>query len=495
MDGLDRLNDIHILLPSYDQLAPRVYMNTCLCFPFDDACPKKQACSRLRSVLDHLGKQIPLLAGTLRLGWDGNVRVVLKTFDSAAQIPLDISWVGGQQFGLSKSLALLESYPRLADSGFPAEAFADEFWDLNNLLNITEGPVPVAYVRCVFIPKGLLLFLHLHHSLADVTGLRLFAEGFAAVSRGQPINIPRSPIFTLPIDDDVINMSMKALARDCSEYSVSVLHRGAETHIRRCTISGEAHTNRVAMESRTFIFSTPRLMRLRDKLHKMLGQDTDTPSLYVCLASLTFAHVYRVRLACEEGRVEADLSGHAKLFTPVDWRPRCGQNQTAEYFGNTVLMQMAEIPQQQLHEACADDSLGALARLTAKISKSLTSVDQEAVLKRDVLVKKVSDPRRLLLNTDSRRPHEFHFDTWRFLGSESRWDLPGVTTACPDAVRRVLGSYARPSAMILPAKTDLEAYEIQLALPSTSMQALCKDLQWLGWVDRASRFTEHLEGI
>lgn len=499
MDRLDRLNDMHIVLPSYDQIAPRVYINSCLCFPFDDACHKKKAYSHLRSALDRLGEQIPLLTGTLRLGWDGNVRVVLATTGSAAQIPMGILLVGGQQFASPNPFTYFESYHRLADSGFTAHAFTDKFWDLNKQLKISNGPVPVAYVRCVFIPKGLILFLHLHHSLAGATGLRAFAEGFAAVSRGQLVKIPRSPILTLPVDDDIVDMTSTALARDCSEYFV--LHRGAVHRLRGCKDPDEAETSQTAMEGRTFIFSKPRLVRLRNKLHEILGQDARPVSIYVCLASLAFAHIYRVRMACEEGHQEVSSREPARLFTPVDWRPRYFKNETAQYFGNTALTQVTEIPQQDLHSACTDASLRALARLAARITHSLASVDHKAVLKRDALVKKVSDPRQLTPAADPRRPpHELHFDTLRFLGEDTRWAIPGVTaTDRPDAVRAVPpGGYARPGAVILPARpgagAGAETYEVHVALPSVSVRGLCGDLGWLAWVDRVSRFHEHLEG-
>lgn len=470
-------------------------MNMCLCFPFDDAHPKIQTYSHLRSVLDLLGKQIPLLAGSLRIGWDGCARIVLTTTGVPAKIPMDIIWLCGQQFGSSSSFELLRNYNRLADSGFPSQAFIDRSWDLNNAHDIAKGPVPVACVRCVFIPKGLLLFLHLHHTMADITGLRLFAEGFAAVSRGLSINIPRSPVLTLPINDDVINMPLRSLAADCSEYFVPYdddkdINMPKDTSPARTDI-----TSPIAGEVRTFIISASRLRRLQTKLHKILGQEAEMPSVYVCLASLTFAYVYRVRMACESGHSGASVHDHAKLFTPFHWRTHYCEKETQNYFGNAVLTQMTQISPQDLFEACNDSSLDALARVTSKITDSRASVDLKAVLKRDALVRKVSDPRQIALDMNPSHPHELYFDTWRILGDESKWSIPGVTTDCPAAVCRVPEKHPRPGAMILPAKPDAMTYELQLVLPSASMQALCADLQWLAWVDRVSRFVEHLQGI
>lgn len=76
-------------------------------------------------------------------------------------------------------------------------------------------------------------------------------------------------------------------------------------------------------------------------------------------------------------------------------------------------------PQQRLCEVCSDGFLRALARLAARTTTSLATVDQKAVLKRDVLVKKRSDLRQLVLDIDPRHAHELHFDTWRSLGGES----------------------------------------------------------------------------
>lgn len=252
---------------------------------------------------------------------------------------------------------------------------------------------------------------------------------------------------------------LRTLAAECSEYFVQ--HQDGD--------QSEVDTTSMEMEGRTFVFSVPRLLRLQHKLHRILGQDAEPPSLYVCLASLTFAHVYRVRMASQEGPLQTDLHDHAKLVTPIDQRSCCCRNETAEYFGNTVLTQMTEIPQQELCEACSDGSLRALARLTVRITNSLATVDQKAVLKQDVLAKKMSDPRQLILDIDAHHAHELHFDTWRSLGDESSWNIPGTTTDRPDAIRRVPGGCSRPGAVILPATSNSEIYEVQLVLPLTSM--------------------------
>lgn len=120
----------------------------------------------------------------------------------------------------SQLFNLLESYHRLADCGLPTEAFADGLWDLNNRFKINERPAPSADVQCVFMPKGLLVFIQLYQSFADVADLRLFVGPFAAVSRGLHIKVPRSPVLTFSIDNDFVNMPLRTLAAECSEYFV-----------------------------------------------------------------------------------------------------------------------------------------------------------------------------------------------------------------------------------------------------------------------------------
>lgn len=62
-------------------------------------------------------------------------------------------------------------------------------------------------------------------------------------------------------------------------------------------------------------------------------------------------------------------------------RPRYCQIHTLEIQSQRVPKQMTEVPQQGFCEACSKGTLGALACLSARITKSLASVDPKAVPK------------------------------------------------------------------------------------------------------------------
>ncbi|ROV93566.1 hypothetical protein VMCG_08055 [Cytospora schulzeri] len=353
------------------------------------------------------------------------------------------------------------------------------------MLKLEEGPVPVCHVRAAFVPGGLLIWLSIHHTIGDDHCLNLFAECFATATRHQPMphNTPQCPFLDIPKDPVWSPATLMTLARECPEFDV-LLYPGQSPSLPDVRPGG-LPPSAIPKTGKVFVFSVARLEQLRNLVYRSSGPEAEPPSIDACLAALTLAHVTQARLTTEVGFTPEDNDPRtAKLFTPVDWRDRGFNSETADYFGNAFITLLTHIPLNEVQDACIDVTMEAMARIVAKISASVAGVDREAVLKRDALFHRVGDCRRLILRKDCRRPAELEFNTWRSIGADTVWNIPGVLSAQPDAVRKVQGDWSMGSALVLPARSDSSVYELFIQLPKVSMEALCRSNEWLTWVDR-----------
>ncbi|KUI52571.1 hypothetical protein VP1G_00027 [Cytospora mali] len=441
-------------LSSYGQSATRLYTQTVYCFPYDERASKKKTIHHLRTSLERLEDQCSLLAGTLHIYPHESIVSVLPR---GGKIPFEVLIPGGQQFTPSGTQTYFDSYySRLASRGFPPQAFIHPSYELNDRLKLEEGPIPVSHVRANFIPGGLLIWLSIHHTSPN-------------------LNLPTDPVWS--------PATLMELSRECPEFDV--LLYPCESPSLPDEIPGGLPASAIPKTGKIFVFSIDRLEQLRNIIYRASRPGAKPPSIEACLAALTMAHVTQARLTTEVGFVpEDDKSRSAKLFMPVNWRDRGFENETANYFGNAMINLLTQIPINEIQDACTDGTMKALATLVAEISASVATVDREAVLKRNALFHRVVDCRRLLLHMDRRRATEFEFNTWRAVGADVAWNIPGVLSTRPDAVRKVQGDWSIGNALVLPERLGSRALELALDLPEVSMEALCRNSGFMAWVDR-----------
>lgn len=194
-------------LSEFGQASLRSYQQIVLAFPLAETASAPTIYQHLRSSLTRVGNECPLLACNVNLQKSrfGEEVFILP---SSEGIPL--------QTEIDNS-----SYADLAASGFPAAHFIHPGSDLNDSLKLDGGPAPVAHARVKFINGGLLLFLSLHHSAGDGYCLGLFAEAFAAATRGGWIAVEYfSLVLKLPQDEDISSATLLTLSNQCPEYEV-----------------------------------------------------------------------------------------------------------------------------------------------------------------------------------------------------------------------------------------------------------------------------------
>ncbi|KAH8668896.1 hypothetical protein BX600DRAFT_460910 [Xylariales sp. PMI_506] len=181
------------------------------------------------------------------------------------------------------------------------------------------------------------------------------------------------------------------------------------------------------------------------------------------------------------------------LWNSVNWRSRAFKHLTGDYFGNAALPAVTKVPMWQVLAAASCDggnssssssAAAHLAALVPQIKASIDAVDEDYVHRRLAMVSALPDPRIIGVNYDPRTPECLAFNTWRHFGADAVWSIPGVPASKPDAIRRAHGSWNLGTALILPGQSLAVTQEIFISLSQVAMDLLCKDEEWLKWVDR-----------
>lgn len=307
----------------------------------------------------------------------------------------------------------------------------------------------------------------------------MFLEDFGACTRGIPVNSPGiRAVPNLPLtsqDQDV--QTLQELLAACPEYSILPNPTGPTSPELR---PGGTAIGEIKKAGKIFVFQEKRLDELADLIRSEAGISIKA-SHYVCLAALTWVHTTIARLETEDFVLPSNRVQDAKLLTPFDWAWRCLGEKAKSYTGNTVGTLLTQMQVSELIHA-HDDAEG-LSRVVQSLAMSLASVANPWLLHRNNLLARIEDPRLLGLNFDARQPQELGFNTWRSIGNRANWSIPGVPSHASDAIRRIQGEWNMAGANIMPARGHSDAWELLITIPECSMDALCKDHQWLKWVD------------
>lgn len=448
-------------LSVWDQVSMRSYMRVVLCFPFlanGDNLARASSC--LRSALARLKEQRPDFAGRILAGNDDDRgRVFLRTSPSDS-IPFEMQALGDD----------FASYETLKSAAFPPEDFVHPRFSIPH--NLDKGPAPVASIKAFAIQGGLMLTVFFHHSIADGECLRIFLESFAAQTRKTPIRAPFMPQFDFP-KQTLSRADSAELVSHLPEYTLLPEPYGPTVPY---IPAGGVPIDEIDRTGKIFTFDNDRLACLRRALAKVMKR-SKVPSNYTCLAAWAWAHISRARMRDDEfvPRTATDLP--ARLQTMVNWKKRVDGNARYEnYFGNATAIAVTTSVASELASACQDlSSLGCLVR---RIEASIQSVDDAFVNKRTAFFDSISDPRRVGLASDPRTPTDLAFNTWRFFGADTAWDIPGVPSRVPDTVRKAQETWGLAGALILPARKTSQVHELLITLPSSSMRILCQDKDW-----------------
>lgn len=466
-------------LPAWDQVAQRAYIQVALCFPFDGG--KTAAEAHIESSLERLGRQRRDFAGNLNTSpQTGRVQLEKHSSDEISFEVVD----HGDKFP--------HTFAQLKSKDFAASAFVHPDFARDGTL-APFRLVPVCQVRASFVQGGLILWVYLHHTFADGDGMRIFLECFSAQTRGTKVDHPRNTNFE-PADPSASSFSstpsaVEDLLKDCPEYikapSAQAYSPGTiGTPLAHMAPSRPAISH-IPRKGHMFVFRHDRVDQLKSLIEALqpAGQKK-RPSSYVTMAALTWAHLTKARIEAEPEAAAADPSGPAKLKKCVDWKSRASWDAAKEYFGVAVALPFSQLPVEAVVRPCYD--FNAMVPLVRTIEDTISSVDDDFVAQRTAALKAAAaeDPRSVVLDLDPLNPKHLAFNTWRYIGADAEWEIPGVTAARPEAIRPVRGEIGMGYALIMPAKKDSTFHELVITLPEKAMGVLMKDHDYMRWVDR-----------
>ncbi|ROV92406.1 hypothetical protein VPNG_09584 [Cytospora leucostoma] len=479
------------LLPAWDQVAWRAYIQAALCFSFDGE--KAAAAAHIKASLVRLGRQRRDFAGNLKADpHNGRIQLEKHSNDEITFEVVD----HGDKFPYT--------YAQLKAKDFAPSAFVHPDFALDGAL-APFRLVPVCQVRASFIQGGLILWVYLHHTFADGDALHMFLDCFSAQTRGTEVDYPQNINFEPASSSSSSCSTVEELLKDCPEYAIKAPSGPADAHSPAALGTPLAHmtTNRpstcqMAQKCNMFIFRHDRLDLLRSLIEAIqpAGQKK-RPSSYVALAALTWAHATRARTSTEEeeeapgAAARADPSRPARLTKCVNWKARAFREEMDReggYFGVAVAQPFSQLPAGEVVAPCYD--FNAAVPLVRAIEETIASVDDDFVARRTAALRAAAagDPRAVVLDIDPCDARHLAFNTWRFIGADAEWGISGTIGAAAvkaDAVRPVRGQLLMGGhALIMPARRDSGVHELAVTLPERAMEALMSDHDYMRWVDR-----------
>ncbi|KAI0534171.1 hypothetical protein GGR58DRAFT_483774 [Xylaria digitata] len=467
-------------LNTWNQLAPRSYNRFLLCFEIDND-RQETAVKHLESCAVKLGENRPVLRSLLKV--DAPFALVGTLIQQ--DIPVEVHDIR-VTFG--------KAYAHLKETGFPASVF------VNRMFDVMAGDVAHALILRIYtINGGLLLGIHLHHSLGDGKSIDDIISWFSAETRGDSYDT-KPVILSSPFYECHCSSDENTNGYLCDPAYVS--KRFPERKLVLSPISQVPANGRFI--GKVFMFKVTTLSAIQNHMQQQLG-GKGRPSTSVILIALLWAHSAKARI-CVSREANADPStgdelvndgtDHSRLFSIVDARKRVfDENRARYYFGNAAEVAVAELPTRDLLETCKkttpSSGLDVIAErlrpIVRGVQDSIERVDQDFVRQRHSLYSRFPDPRKLILDYFPNDTRAFMFNSWRYLGMNAgqEWNITGADKAgYPDVIRRAGGEWNSPAAMLLPMRPGSEELEAMITVEEGAMKLLLMDEGLMGLVDR-----------
>ncbi|KAM0326590.1 hypothetical protein ACHAQA_006459 [Verticillium albo-atrum] len=475
-------------LNSWNQSACRKYISACLCFPHDSLVPRAEVIQHLQGAISRLEVKQPILASEVRLDkYFESVYLVHEPPDSIHSATSQVTVEERPVDDLGSDFP--RSYQEIRDLQWAQGLFINKHhafeWDNLHI----SGSARVLRLQVTFLEEGLLIWIHLHHTVADGTCLGSVIDALAAETRGvsgSP-NPPMTPLQPTTLTKSIApDISWQDLLNSCSEYGLFGDDKPWNAGMplpRPDRLS--THEPRTAA---IFVFKISVLKNIGNMIG-LLGKKDNPPSTFVVLAALTWAYATRARYRHEI---------HPGLFTPqvaslalaVNWRGRAFRDDVKGYFGNASAAPIVRVPRDFLlgRNGTAEDPVRAttwLPVVAAAITEAIEGVDEPFVATRTALLDRAAkDGWAVGHAIFPGCASDFGMNSWRYFGGDAEWQIPGVGVSKADRVRMVAPGSGCGGALILPAKREAEELEVLVSLTEGSMRELRACQEWMKVVDR-----------
>ncbi|KAI0434470.1 hypothetical protein F5Y09DRAFT_296342 [Xylaria sp. FL1042] len=459
-------------LNMWNQFAPRSYNRFLLCFGVDN---EKQAAaiSHIRSCAVKLGEYHPVLKQILKV--DGPIACTDASI--RCDIPVEVHDIR-ETFGTT--------YVHLKERGFPASAFVGRLFDFPG-----GGIVHALVLRIYTIDRGLLLGIHLHHTLGDGKALDDVITWLSAETRGDSYD-KRSVILA-----SVFNWYYDPYGERTDEDD----HPFTPEYISRKIPERRLISSPLAQDpvnskwtGKIFVFSVATLVAIQN--HVQQFGDVGRPSTSVILMALLWAYTAKARTAPTHNEPVNGEGDYSRLMTIVDARGRVFSEEDAQrYFGNAAEVALAILPRDDLLKACErpapttdlDVVAKQLKPIFRRVQDSIEAVDYNSMLQRHVVYARLPDPRKLVFDLSPEDTRAFVFNSWRYFGMNAgqEWNITGTdSVGHPDAIRRAGGQWNWPAAVFLPTQPGSSELEVMITIEEDAMELLLKDEGLMGLVAR-----------
>ncbi|ROT36132.1 hypothetical protein SODALDRAFT_58421 [Sodiomyces alkalinus F11] len=481
-------------LPAWSQAAPPSSLSAVLCFPYHETGwqGKARTIQHIQSAIRRLETKQPLL--TCRVFRDARMGGTETRIRFLQDHTIPFSELKVEHLGPY----VPRCYRLLQARGFPQRLFVnDRVMAEQETRTEEDGWSNVLRIEYTFVEGGFLLWIHLHRTVADEDCLGRVINWLAAETQpreleadpGMAVNFLYPPLTTERNATSITARGMSA-AHDlypCPEYSLQVLPSpdiaGISTPYNGTTFDAEPCVGVI------FVFETEKLRTLSTLIGRQVSPTATHIPLYTFLAATAWAHITRARFAQELGDGPIPpWSRAATIATPVCWRYRVLDPDAGDvHFGNTLAWPIATLPAEMVL-GFDDPSRGQVphvVQLMKAISTSVRSVDENFVESRTKFLEKaVEGGRGIGLTVFPDCATDLVFGSWRFVGAEAKWDIPGVPVSRAERVRRVGPRFMAGEALILPEREGAGELELLVSLPRGSMQRLMMDRSWMGAVCR-----------
>ncbi|KAG7103389.1 hypothetical protein HYQ44_017477 [Verticillium longisporum] len=350
-------------------------------------------------------------------------------------------------------------------------------------------------LQVTFLEDGLLLWVHLHHSIGDAACLSAVLVSLAAETCGVSgsLSPPMTPFQPATLAASIApDISWHDLVTSCPELGLfpeNTPFGSVATPLPRLdppTPAARPHTSAI------FVIKADALQNIGEMIRLVSHVDAP-PSVFVVLSALTWAYIARARYKHEVAYTMATPEV-ATLGLTTHWRQHAFQKEAAPYFGNASADVITRVPRDVLlglsgHPSTPGGLPAWLPAVTESIQVAFKHVDEPFVAVRTAMMDKAVREGRVLGRTTS--PFfagDLEMDSWRNLGAHALWRIPGVGVAEADRVRIVAGNTGSGrGALVLPAKHDADHLELLVTLAEGSMKELMACQEWMTLVDRVIR--------
>jgi hypothetical protein len=465
----------------------RMYVRHLLFFEFPDPGHLEDAIDALRAGFAATIRQLPFLAGRIRMSDPDTGRLTLQHPEAPSDELIDQIFTFSYRQAGNPDL----EFTKMEKNGFPPlpvwrDVFCpslvknhpgldDQFAE--GLISFKkEQPVPVFAAQATFIRGGLVLSVYAHHSAIDGAGITKLYKILSDNTGLHGSNSVSQPDENHYADMDLQRRLLDTLAEsaepiDCPEVRYPGTPRTAPL----------LRTEPYKVAAKIFVFPAATISDLAATLTSVTKEQI---SSFIALVSLVWTNITLAR----SGALADKNIQNVKLGMAFDHRRNLDQHFRDSYLGNCVTEITALAPVSTMLFGTSDDSVydEQLGPIASIIANKLSSVTLDWLKPRLNLFSRTPKSWQLRSDSDAINGPDLFVTSWMHIGTECKWRIPGTTSDGPVAIRKPQ-SHVEGLVHILPKvriENGFPALEVLICLEEWEMERVVRRLEGERWAVR-----------